>query len=143
MIMENDREKFKNWKNVIEMAASGKPKWDGGAWTIAFVYSNQGNFIVKGYYRELSEYLEKRKKKGLKYFINFTLYSTYRGKSVYRNIWRFYKKDVSILEPYYFKKYGPKVNKWKVIKYKNFSERIYEKEFKRLPKRWIKEFDKL
>jgi hypothetical protein len=128
---------------VIEVAASGKHEWGGGAYTLCFVYSKyKGNFVVKGYFKEVKEYL---KKNYTHYFYNMSLW--HRGLS--RDIWYFWKDDIGIFEPSKMRKdwkfkvspysyYGGRENKMSEteILAKTFS-------FKRLPKRWIPEFDTL
>ena len=139
----------KEWENVIEIPADGKSGMIGGAWTIAFVYSNQGNFILKGYGREIDEYLEKRKRKGLKYFMNRSMYGSKYGRKLNRNFWSFYKDTVKIREPYFISglRFNKGENKWAVVQYDSNSfwdrKEIWSKEFKRLPNRWIKEFNNL
>jgi hypothetical protein len=121
---------------VIEVPASGKTTWMGGAYTIAFVRSKSGNFILKGYMREIEEYL---KENYTHYFANLTLY--HKGKS--RNIWRFWKDNVSLWESktprgrkYYtrgmeFRFTNPSTGKRESMR------------FKRLPNKWIPELEKL
>ena len=140
-----------NWKTEIKVRPSGKSSWYGGAYTIAFVYSNKGNFIVKGYIAEVEEYLKSLHDKGYKYFVNFSLWSRneFSNTKQHRNIWKFWNKDYSIYEPQ--KKRVSKRdkehnrNKWRISKYFswNKSENDIELIFKRLPKRWIPEMDNL
>lgn len=66
----------KIYKNITEAPASGKKSWAGGAFTIAFVYSNKGNFIVKGFLNEVEAHLASLKNRGYKYFVNYTLYGS-------------------------------------------------------------------
>ena len=79
----------KIWKNVIEIEPDSKKGWSGGAYTLAYVYSNKGNFLVKGYIREVEEYLKTLKQKGYKYFVNLSLRHTqsYCVTSNHRDIW--------------------------------------------------------
>jgi hypothetical protein len=130
---------------VINVPSSGKHSWSGGAYTLCFVYSKfNGNFVLKGYYDEVKEYL---KKNYTHYFYNMSLW--HHGFS--RDIWYFWKKDIGIFEasvkermkgkktqirPYSDCSYGNKEMSAEEIK----SKTLY---FKRLPKRWIPEFDKL
>lgn len=132
----------KEIKDVREIPATGKPNWGGGAYTIAFVYSNKGNFIVKGYLKEIRDYLNVEISKGLKFIVNYTLWSKnpYTGSKHHRDIWNSSNNNVSVFEPDYkvkdkeFRRY-----KWKIVNYNNDKEL----EFKRFPKRWIPEFDKI
>lgn len=127
---------------IIDIPADGKSGMMGGAYCLCFVYSKyKGNVVLRGYMREVENYL---KENYTHYFCNFSLW--YRGRN--RDIWKFWKKDISIYEPMRTSKYF-KRGKWKVKKYDSDSiksgEYSVEKEFKfkRLPKRWIPEFDKL
>ena len=125
---------------VIEIPSDGKRGWRGGAYCLCFVYSKyDGNFVLKGYYREVEAYL---KKNYTHYFYNLSLWS--EGFS--RDIWHFWKKDVGIFRPVLRnKKKGKKIQVrpyWREgIDEKQFEELTFS--FKRLPKRWIPEFDKL
>jgi hypothetical protein len=123
---------------IIKVPANGKPDWYEGARTMCFVYSKQGNFILEGYRGEVDSYL---KKNYSHYFCYISMW--HHGQS--RGHWKFWKDDVGIYEP-------SKTNrecKWKyrVIKYdsKSISNRNKKTEIqlKRLPKRWIPEFDNL
>ena len=114
----------------------------GGAYTLCFVYSKyNGNFVLRGYMREVEDYL---KKNYTHYFCNMSLWNL----GFNRDIWKFWKDNVGIFHPtprdqrrgskievrQYYNYYGSGVDK----------EEVKEKalEFKRLPKRWIPEFDK-
>lgn len=128
---------------VIEVPASGKSGWSGGAYCLCFVYSKyKGNFVLKGYYEEVKEYL---KKNYTHYFCNFSLW--HRGFN--RDIWDFWKENISIFEPSRRKRKGGR-EKFEVRPYSIWFEddaTTEEKDkmalkFKRLPKRWIPEFDK-
>lgn len=131
---------------VIEVPADGKRGVAGGAYVLCFVYSKyKGNFVVKGYMREVEEYL---KKNYTHYFCNFSL--LWMGG--HRDIWKFWKKSIGIFEPSNYKKGVEKENlKFKVRPYLDWDaeddvrEKTKEQElvFKRMPKRWIPEFDKL
>jgi len=138
--------KRKDWP-VTEIKASGKPGWDGGAYTIAFIYSNRGNFILKGFYREVREHLKSLTDDGLRWFGNLTLWHHYMGSGGHRSIWDFWKDRVCVFEPSKSRSKRSKwTSKWKIIKYSNKSyDSVMEEtlEFKRLPQKWIPEFDKL
>ena len=57
---------------IIDVPSDGKPKWYGGARTMAFVYSkHKGNFIVRGFSHEVEEFL---KKNFTHYFFYFSIY---------------------------------------------------------------------
>lgn len=135
-------ENKKHWKKVIEIKPDGKRGWSGGAYTLAYVYSNKGNFLVKGYIREVEEYLKTLKQKGYKYFVNLSLRHTknYFTQTNHRDIWKFYKdNDYSIWQPQR-KHENKKWDKWQLYSYKDKKTIM---EFKRIPNKWIPEFDKL
>lgn len=127
---------------IIDVPANGKPEWSGGAYTLCFVYSKyNGNFVLRGYYKEVGEYL---KKNYTHYFCNMSLW--YAGQN--RDIWSFWKTNVGITHPSIReKKKGKRVEVWA---YRNwFDDDPTEEErevmtikFRRMPKRWIPEFDK-
>jgi hypothetical protein len=142
------RDAFSNKKYpVIEVPASGESTWSGGAYVLCFVYSKyNGNFVLKGYHKEVREYL---KKNYTHYFYNMSFW--HHGNN--RDFWGFWKDNVGIHYPY---------NKYSIFKGKNrwkYNVRPYticckseeekreaEKKqlwFKRMPKRWIPEFDAL
>jgi len=131
---------------VIDVPASGKRTWSGGAYTLCFVYSkNNGNFVLRGYSKEVQEYL---KENYTHYFYNLSLW--YHGNK--RDIWYFWKEGIGVHQPHRRSKIFKGKDKWK------FQVRPYtfwhasdearkeadEKSlwFKRMPKRWIPEFDK-
>ena len=113
---------------TIEVPKVSKPCWMNGAYTIAFVRSNKGNFILKGYSGDVRHYLEHS---NIKWFANFTYYSSNGSRShwkcgnkrVYISTPTFKPKKKSYGNPYHFKIY----NKGKTIK------------LKRLPNRYVPE----
>ncbi len=129
---------------VIDIPASGKSGMCGGAFTLCFVYSKyKGNFVLRGYMREVEEYLEKNY---THYFCNFSLW--HNGQN--RDIWKFWKESIGIFDPTpRERKKGKKImvrpygGSW--LRNAPNKDEIKEKtfNFKRLPKRWIPEFDKL
>jgi len=138
---------------VIEVPADGKSGMAGGAYVLAFVYSKyKGNMVVKGYVREVEEYIKKNIK--THYFVNYTLW--YMGS--HRDIWNFWKKEIGIHEPTRSTKRGKIKAKDRKFCIRPYVEWTYDnaeehekrweeakKEalyFKRMPKRWIPEFDK-
>jgi len=127
---------------IIDVPADGKRGWGGGAYCLCFVYSKyNGNFVLSGYIREVEEYL---KKNYTHYFYNKSLW--YHGFN--RDIWGFWKKDIGIFEPSRRKKKGSR-EKFEVRPYSSWFEEDVDTEeknkmalkFKRIPKRWIPEFD--
>jgi len=93
---------------VIEVKASGNPEWMGGAWCLVWVYTTNGNFLLKGFRKECKEYI---KEKGWKCWAVFNLY---HGKALekfpyyrrppaepgYRTIIETFKCDFNIYSPY-------------------------------------------
>lgn len=123
---------------IIDVPASGKRGWMNGAYSLTFVYSkHNGNFVLRGYIGEVQEYL---KKNYTHYFCNMVLFGGYR----HRNIWKFWKDSVGIFEPIVKSRYEKRNRKYHVGMYSSLgdsSETKISYEFKRLPKRWIPEFD--
>ena len=132
--------------NVIDVPASGKRGWSGGAYTLCFVYSKyKGNFVLRGYYEEVGEYL---KKNYTHYFYNMSLW--HRGFN--RDIWGFWKPNIGIFKPSSRERMKSN-NKRKKIEVRTYSDWVWDKndetivkkislQFKRMPKRWIPDFDK-
>ena len=147
-----DREKKKlkainNKKySVIDIPATGKQDWCDGAFTLCFVYSkHKGNVVLRGYMREVKEYL---KKNYTHYFYNMSLWSN----GMNRDIWGFWKDDIGIFEPHRHSRIFKDKDRWKfqVRPYRHWWDeeevKVSEVEtlyFKRMPHRWIPEFDKL
>jgi hypothetical protein len=127
----------KKWKEFV-IPNSGKPTWSGGAYVLAFVYSNKGNFILKGYCEEVHEKLKSMT--DLKWFANFTLWNCRQ----HRSIWYFWKKGVGIFTPQGVDEYQKRRN-WEFRRYAELGQRSNGPvlKFKRLPKRWVQEMEKL
>jgi hypothetical protein len=132
---------------IIDVPANGKPNWMEGARSMFFVYSKKhGNFILRGFRGEVEKYLKQHYSH---YFYYVSMWSGGRT----RGHWKFWKERVYIDAPCRSKRHSERRNKWTVHKfgeggnYRDFSELKKEKEvtleFKRLPKRWIPEFDAL
>lgn len=136
---------------IIDVPASGRRGMSGGAYTYCFVYSKySGNFILRGYSREVEEYV---KKNYTHYFYNLSLW--HHGNN--RDIWFFWKKDISIHTPNRHSKIFKGNDRWKFnvvprIDTHSWNDDYEEKQklanqkslwFKRMPKHWIKEFDNL
>lgn len=132
---------------VIDIPASGESGMMGGAYCLCFVYSKyNGNFVLRGYVKEVEEYL---KKNYTHYFCNLSLW--YQGKN--RDIWHFWKDKVGIHKPHRESKMFKGNDKWKFLVKPYWQcgdseeEKIKKEEqsmwFKRMPKRWIPEFDLL
>lgn len=124
----------------IEILSDGKPDWYEGARCMFFVYSkDKGNFILKGYRREVEKYLKEN-------YNHYFYYNSMWSHGMSRGMWGFWKEGVSIYAP--SKRKRRKNEKFKVIKHASsrefyFGKREVELTFKRLPKRWIPEFDNL
>lgn len=137
-LLSNSTRKKYNFP-IIDVPASGNSNWWEGAYTLCFVYSkHNGNFILRGWRGEVMKYLKKN-------YSNYFCYISMWSNGCSRGHWKFWKDNVSIFEP---KKLGKRKEwKYRVVKYSGsgiyHSNREKELEFKRLPKRWIKEFDEL
>lgn len=113
-------------------------------YTLAFMYNRSGkSLLLKGYLSEVNEYIRSMKFTAL---VNLRFYI--QGRS--RGYWQLYHKGISvgevlIKEPRLDHAYRDSdsetkwIRKWKVYNYKLGRELF----FKRLPKRWIPEFDML
>ena len=123
----------------ITVSDSGKTSWYGGARCLVFVYSNRGNFCLEGYHKECENYLNDLKRQGYKYLANFTLW--HHGR--HRSIWEFWKSGIYITEPrlLYTHEKNEKSKMWSRWRITDFD--TIDLEFKRLPKRWIPEFENI
>jgi hypothetical protein len=129
---------------IIDVPANGKPRWMYGAYTLCFVYSkHNGNFILRGYRGEVMEYL---KKNYTHYFYYVSMWSNGRS----RGHWEFWKEHIGIFGPYRNSRTFKGKSKWKFevrpySSYKHVEDGYKDVEslwFKRMPHRWIPEFDK-
>jgi hypothetical protein len=134
---------------MIDVPASGTRRRMGGAYTLCFVYSKyKGNFVLRGYSAEVEEYL---KENYTHYFYNMSLW--YHGNN--RDIWGFWKDDVGVYTPNRDSRIFKGEERWKFRvrprtgahswdwDYQEKKKLADGKElyFKRMPKRWIPEFD--
>jgi hypothetical protein len=119
----------------IEVLSTGNRGWSEGAYVLAFVYAKKGNFLLKGYIREVENYIARNY---THYFVNLSLW--YNGR--HRDIWKFWKDGVGIFKPSR-KKSRHTLYKWRVKDYSTCDNQgnARELKFRRLPKRWIKEFE--
>ncbi len=131
---------MKNKKDfpVIEVPASGKSEWYGGAWCLVFVYSNKGNFLLKGFNKECEEYIKDQNWKC------WAIFQLHHGKSMpyshekFRSIIKTFGVKFSIFSPSRGnKRKSHKDWKYKVYEYGNYKNHIY---IKRLPT-VFREFD--
>lgn len=114
---------------TIEVPNVTKPSWWLGAWTIAYIYSNKGNYILKGWRGDVLEYIHNL---NIRYFVNFVLY--HQGTK--RNIWDCSNPNVTIFEPKPFKR-GKHTAKYH-FRVKNYdADKTFK--LKRLPKRYVEE----
>ena len=129
--------KKKEELQVIEIPASGKSKWMGGAWCLVFVYSNKGNFLLKGFIQECEDYIKSEKLKCWAFF------QLHHGKSYpygdkFRTIIRTFGVNFEVSAPYSSgKRKTHKDWKYSVYEKGNWKNKIY---IKRLPK-VFREFD--
>jgi len=130
--------KDKQFLIPIKVLPDGKNGMCGGGFTMAFVYAPRGNFLIKGYYREVKKYIDETFKQG---FVNYTLWYVcdYTNKKTHRSIWSFIGDKLSIHEPYRPKR-GSKTHKWGIYPY---SKKDVVMRLKRMPKCWIPEFSEL
>ena len=186
---------FFNYKHIMKeiiLAKQFENRELGEAWFChVFVYSNKGNFVLKGLSKECKNYLKEFVEDGGKYFCNWTYFvkeyfltmkdnpsSKLKLKrtldesavaklmvedkvelaheSTHWNCWRFWKDNVYIDEPdltdrtrYDIRKENGKdflfdYKKYQVYQYADDNSGLcYLRNFKRLPKKWIKEFDNI
>ena len=122
----------------IEVEADGKSGMYGGAWCLAFVYSSRGNFLVKGYHREVDEYIRKTFKQAL---VNFSLWnsSIFNRGAAHRDIWRFLDDSFVVLDACAPSKHANRSG-WTIFDSK-MNKVVME--FKRLPNKWIPEFTEM
>lgn len=121
---------------IIEVPKSGRDNWYYGAYTYAFVYSNKGNFLVKGYLKEVRDYIDRHFDR---FFVRFTLY--HAGLS--RNILEFGKKCRLYVSDPVLKKRGYTPRYVVEPAYYEHNKNAIRLKFKRFPNKWIPEFDYL
>lgn len=131
---------------IIKVPANGHPDWMEGARTWCFVYSrDHGNFILEGFRGEVEQFLKKN-------YTHYFCYWSMWGNGQSRGYWRFWKdKNVTIITPSKFRKewkynivkeeFMPFINGR--INYSNLKKTTFSMKFKRMPKQWIPEFNKL
>jgi len=152
-LQEKAKRELRNKKYpVVEVPADGESGMAGGAYVLAFVYSKyKGNLVVKGYIREVEQYIKKNIK--THYFVNYSLW--YLGS--HRDIWKFWKESIGIHEPRRSTKRSKIEKKDRKFSIRPYVDWVYDSEeerekrwkeadeqalyFKRMPKHWIPEFD--
>jgi hypothetical protein len=131
--------KQRNKFPLIEVPASGKKGWDKGAWCLVWVYTTNGNFMLKGFMGECEEFI---KSQGWKCWAIFNLYHTHsaqntyywrRPSGTYRTIIKTFKCDFKIYTPYREPKKNQD-NKFKVWPNENGFKVLY---LKRLPQQFV------
>lgn len=115
-------------------------------WIFAFVYSNKGNFILKGFMSDITEFMHLLVSVGYKFFANIVTFNKASEIVTFSmNNWIFYKRNIKVI--YVKKRVLIKNNKkffkrssWKIV---NTDTNYLLCNFKRLPKKWIPEFENL
>ena len=127
---------MKNKLTIIDVPAKGKREWWGGAFTLTFVYAPHGNFLVKGYKREVDEYIDSHFKR---YFSRSVLYRH----GAFRTIFHFSDEcELFVNAPSLRKEdYCPRFQV--VPRSYSLNKDAIMLKFKRFPTRWIPEFDYL
>jgi hypothetical protein len=129
-VVDADKFPSKNKKLPEEILEnSGVKSWSGGGWSIAFFYSSAGNFVIKGYLKELEDKMHELKNSGIKYLVNITIWSS----GVHRSIWKTSERNIYIYEP------SKKRKKWEIIKYEEGEKKSLR--FRRLPKKLVPEIE--
>jgi len=144
--MENTQ-KPKQEFPVIEVKPSGNTTWMGGAWCLVWVYTTNGNFLLKGFLKECEDYI---RDKDWKCWAVFNLYHGksrekfpyYRRPPVepgYRTIIRAFKCDFNIYSPYLYESGKKKKEDYRFSVHSKAGgkERL---QLKRLPKQFV-DFD--
>jgi len=133
----------KKWLK-IEIPAKGKRGWENGGYTLNWVYSNKGNFLLTGYFGEVEEWLKDFVSKGGKYFLNRQFYC--KGET--RGYWHFWKENVYIRNAYKsryrftaLKVEATENPRWKKKEISTFTPDRVVKSFKRFPNKWVEEFE--
>lgn len=127
----------------INLEPAGKKLFDSyadKAFSVTFVYSNRGNFLIRGFWGETRYFLAELVKQGFKFYYQ---YSFYNGGAARFTHTKFYTDRVWIFEPAKRTSLrGEHRNKFEFYKRVN-NENKKVLALKRLPKRWIPEFDTL
>ena len=128
-----------HWPEILAPNVTKKSWYKGGPFSICFVYSNKGNFVVKGWMGDIESYLKGLINKGYKFFYKLSMYHY----GIERSGWFFYKENIHIRKPSLkVKNKKNKFNQPYHFTVYSLDNDLYYK-FKRLPNRWIPEFDKI
>lgn len=117
-----------------------KGNYGAKGFALTFVYSNKGNFLIKGFWGETEAYLDKLVQDGLKFYYQYSFYKDGKKRFTYTNFW---KRSVSVLAPEKDTWGNRHRNKFVIKKLNKYGHWETILEFKRLPKRWIPEFEKI
>lgn len=127
---------MKNTFTVIEVPNSGRTDWTGGAFCLTFVYSPKGNFLVKGYVRESSEYIQNHFDR---YFYRRVMYRkrTSRTSFYFSDVCRLHIKEPRLKNRGYNRRF--------IVQPYSYEENhdAIRLQFKRFPTKWVPEFDYL
>ena len=136
-------------KNVnyteINLKSAGKELFNGDyaakAFAVTFVYSNKGNFLIRGFWGETELMLKAMIEKGYRFYYQYSFYKDGKARFTFTEFW---DKKVSIYPPQKRDgRYGVNRNKFEFKVSPRFGEYKTVLSLKRLPKRWIPEFNNL
>jgi hypothetical protein len=126
------KEKVQFQEVVLPNKFADKAKKPYDAYALAFVYTPEGNFLIKGFVTEIKEYL---KSKHPRYFGSFNLY--HKGKK--RTLW-YFGDNGFIISPRRENGYYTSKSKYWRFKLYGFTKTI---QFKKLPNKWVSILDTL
>jgi hypothetical protein len=128
---------------VPNMGAKAFRCYGDKGYLIVFVYSNKGNFVLKGFAGEVNKKIDELITNGYKFYYRYNYLN--KGKVRYSNV-AFWNKDIWFGTPEKrTSKYGSNLNKFE---FRRNSQEWNEPSkvvlsLKRLPKYWIPEFETL
>jgi hypothetical protein len=124
---------------VIELPNIGKENFsyygDKG-YCITRVYSNRGNFLLKGFWGETKIFLGSLIKNGYKFYYQYSFYNSGKPRFTSTDFWN---EKVIVLEPR--KRYSTNSKNRNKFEFRKNSQTILS--FKRLPNKWVPEFENL
>lgn len=119
-------------------------RWFGDkGYLVTFVYSNKGNFVLKGFAGETNIALKQFVERGYRFYYRYNYF--HGGKVRYSNV-KFWKDTVWVRTPEARKsKYSENLNKFefRTASREYGQPSILKLALKRLPNRWIPEFENL